>query len=124
MIEDDFGVRGLGSGFRGGRGRELVNLSGTSGWMGQTQVHGEPKSQKLTLRSSTARLATNFPSLGLLFALSFVYSSLPKTVLSEMEYCAAHFGSCPSRAANRAAVVKVSSEEVRRGICSLSYQSA
>jgi hypothetical protein len=44
-------------------------------------------------------------------------------VLSLIAYIAPHFGSRLSSALNRAAVVNVGSEEVLRGMCSLSYQS-
>ena len=77
-----------------------------------------------TLRSKTPRLATSFPSLSLLFARNFVYRSSPKRVLSLIEYMAAHFGSLLSSAMKRAAVLNSGREEVRRGMCSLSYQSA
>lgn len=89
------------------------------------QILKQKKNQKLerTLRSRTPRLATSFPSLSLLFARNFVYRSSPNNVLSLIEYMAAHFGSLLSSATKRAAVLNSGREEVRRGMCSLSYQS-
>lgn len=77
----------------------------------------------LTLRSKSANLFTRSASRGLLFALNLVYSSLPNTVLSLIEYIAAHCGCLPSAASNRVAVWKVESVEVLKGICSSPYHS-
>jgi hypothetical protein len=48
------------------------------------------KEGKLTLLSNRASLLTRSASRGLLFARNLVYSSLPNTELSLMEYIAAH----------------------------------
>jgi hypothetical protein len=79
--------------------------------------------ERRTLRSKRFSLLTRSASRGLLFALSFVYSSRSNTLLSLIVYMAAHCGCSPSAASKRVAVWNVESVDVRRGMCSSPYHS-